>query len=377
MSSSPLFTDELREELAQLPSPHPSFLVSLLTREEPAIQGFRTQLEEWWGHVDPEAQSFYGDRLVQLENEVFFQAFSELAMHEIMRYHDISVGQHATRPGGWMTVKSHSDCEFGLGVVAYLPEVQLRGSTSVYRHLVRELNQIHHHYHFSIYLKKWLPYDFDPRPIKRALQVWLDSLDDGDWHGKYAEYRDETIHLEFSILDKLQQDRRSLVRFRISPLHTPEVLESIGGCVTRLVDSGDADAPAGKPLVATVFSNEHWTLPQGFMQDYMYGKPDYSFHWTTHNGRREQVRSYQQASSKYGFFTDSGFSHLSAVVLADKEWARDKVVFSMRVLHNPWADHPLPRDCFGSFAQFTPIDQDGPTTHLAWKNADRTRFRLS
>ncbi len=377
MSSASLFSDELREELDQLPRPHPSFLVSLLTREEPAIQTFRGQLEDWWGHVEPDARSFYGDRLVQLENEVFFQAFSELAMHEILRYHDISVGKHASRPGGWMTVRSRNDCEFGLGTVAYLPEVQLRGSSSVYRHLVRELNQIHHHYHFSVYLKKWLPYDFDPRPIKRALQVWLDSLDDGDWQGKYAEYRDDSIHVEFSILDKLNQDRRSLVRFRISPLHTPEVLESIGSCVHQLVTSGDSDAPAGRPLVATVFSNEHWTLPQGFMQDYIYGKPDYSFHWTTHNGRREHVRSYQQASSKYGLFSDSGLSHLSAVVLADKEWARDKVVFSMRVLHNPWAEHPLPLDCFGSFAQFTPIDGDGTTAHLAWKNAERTSFRMA
>jgi len=377
LSSEVLFTDELREELGQLPRPHPSFLVSLLTREEPAIQVFRTQLEEWWGHVETGAQDFYGERLVKLENEVFFQAFSELAMHEILRYHDIRVGTHAVRPGGWMTVKAHDDSEFGLGVVAYLPEMQLRGSMSVYRHLIRELNQIHHHYHFSVYLKRWLPYDFDPRPIKRALQVWLDSLDDGDWHGKYAEYRDDNIHLEFSILDKLNEDRRTLVRFRIAPLHTPEVLDCVGECISRLADAGDGDAPADKPLVATVFSNEHWSLPQAFMQDYMYGKPDYSFHWTTHNGRREQLRSYQQESSKYGFFSDSNYAHLSAVVLADKEWARDKVVFSLRVLHNPWATNPLPRDCFGKFAQFTPIDQDGPTTHLAWRNADRARFRLS
>jgi len=113
------------------------------------------------------------------------------------------------------------------------------------------------------------------------------------------------------------------------------------------------------------------------MQDFMYGKPDYSFHWTTHNGRREQVRSYQQESSKYGFFSDPGYSHLSAVVLADKEWARDKVVFSLRVLHKPWAENPLPRHCFGKFAQFSSIDEDGSTSHLAWSNSDRTRFRLS
>ena len=62
-------------------------------------------------------------------------------------------------------------------MVSDLPEVRVRGSMSVFRH--RELNQIQHHYYFSVYLKEWLPYDFDPRPIKRALEVWLSSLDEG------------------------------------------------------------------------------------------------------------------------------------------------------------------------------------------------------
>lgn len=379
MSHEDLFSDELREELAALPRPHPSFLVSLLTREEPAILAFRSQIVLWWSHLEDEARGAYLDRLRSLENEEFFQAFGEVAVHEILRYHDIRMLQYPKNAGGWMTASSGNggDHEFGLGVLSYLPEVQIRGSMSVYRHLVRELNQIHHHYFFSVYLKRWLPYDFDPRPIKRALEVWLDSLDDGSWHGKYAEYRDESIHLEFSILDKLNEDRRNLVRFRISPLRAPEVLEKIVACVDTLMENAEGDeALEGKPLVATVFSNEDWALPEMFLQDFLYGKSDYSFNWTTHGGRNERLKGFTQQSSKYGVFSLEKYGKLSAIVLADKEWERDKVVFSLRVLHNPWAEVPLPPDYFSDFAQYRIIEKDGETAYLCWQNQNRTRFRL-
>ena len=221
-----------------------------------------------------------------------------------------------------------------------------------------------------------MPYDFDPRPIKRALEVWLDSLDDGSWHGKYAEYRDDNIHLEFSILDKLNSEHRDLVRFRIAPLRTPEVLERIVGCVDQLMDGAKTQGMANKPLVATIFSNEDWSLPEMFLLDFFYGKADYSFNWSTHGGRNERVRAVQQASSKYGVFSLEKYENVSAVVMTDKEWDRDKVVFSLRVLHNPWAKHPLSRDCFGDFAQYCTIQQDGSSRYLAWDNPERVRFRL-
>ena len=379
MSQDSLFHADLREELAQLPRPHPSFLVSLLTREEPAIVAFRDQIADWWSHLGDGARTPYASRLRSLENDEFFQAFGELAVHEIMRYHGIRVHQYAPNPGGWMGASSGANggrVDFGLGVVSDLPEVQVRGSMSVFRHLIRELNQIQHHYYFSVYLKEWLPYDFDPRPIKRALEVWLSSLDEGSWHGKYAEYRDDNIHLEFSILDKLNEERRDLVRFRISPLRTPEVLQRVVGCVDKLMTGAREQRVSGKPLVAAVFSNEDWSLPEMFTLDHFYGKADYAFNWSTKGGRNERVRTVQQASSKYGVFSSEAYKDLSAVVMTDKEWDRDKVVFSLRVLHNPWAEHPLPRDCFGDFAQYCTIQKEGSRSYLAWDNPERVRFRL-
>ncbi len=377
LTQAALYTPELQAELADLPRPHPSFLVSLLTRDETAIVQFRNQIEGWYAHIGPAAQEYFSGRLRSLENEVFFQAFGELAVHEILRYHRIAVQEYSEVPAGTMKAQAqHHPDPFGLGVISYLPEVQIRGSMSVYRHLVRELNQIHHHYFFSVYLKNWLPYDFDPRPIKRALEVWLDSLDDGSWHGKYAEYRDDNIHLEFSILDKLSEDRRDLVRFRISPLRAPAVLDRVGECVTTLVNESNDSPLKDLPLVASVFSNEDWALPMSFLHDYVYGKADYAFNWTTEGGRTERLKAYRRESAKYGLFVNEHFDKVSAILLVDKEWERDKVVFSLRVLHNPWAKTPLSPDVFRGFAQYRRVDVEDGVTYLGWDDRDRTRFRL-
>jgi hypothetical protein len=161
-------------------------------------------------------------------------------------------------------------------------------------------------------------------------------------------------------------------------LRAPTVLGRVVECVDRLLENAEPGngSSSVRPLVATVFSNEDWSLPDMFLADFLYGKPDYAFAWTTHGGRTERLKAFRQNSSKYGVFSNPRYGRVSAIVLADKEWERDKVVFSLRVLHNPWAEHPVPPETFSDFAQYKPVDKDGETSYLAWSNQHRARFRL-
>ena len=376
MTATGPFSSELIDELRELPQPHPSFLVSLLTREEPAIQQFRDQIGDWWANLDEEVRPAYADDLASIDNEDFFSVFTRLSLHEMMRHHDLQTVDHAGAGKPARVRVGDDGHEFDMGVHSYIPEAQMSASMSVFRHLVRKLNEIHHHYFFSVFLKQWLPYDFDARPIRRALEVWLDSLDDGSWHGKYAEYRDEKIHLEFSILDKLDHDRTDLVRFRIAPLRSPEVFKRIETGAVQLVAEAGARGDSERPYVAVVFSNEDLSVPDGYLMDFIYGKCDYSFNWTTHAGRTQRLKGMQKSWSTYGLFSDDRFDPVSALVIVDKEWDRDKVVFSLRVLHNPWAQNPLDPTAFADFAQFRVLEWDGDVAYLGWENENRARFRL-
>ncbi|MCK6530003.1 hypothetical protein L6R50_21420 [Myxococcota bacterium] len=370
-----LYPDEFRAELARLPTPHPSFLVSLCTREEAAIQTFRGQIESWFGKLPDDARDALRERLTTLDNDRFFQGFAEMVVHEALRRGGHQVPVWPVDGGEPLTVTVGDTGEaFSLVVQSYIPEVQVRGGMSAFRHLLRELGEIEHHFFFSVYLKRWLPYNFDPRPIRKALEVWLNSLDEGLWEGKYAEYRDEHIHLEFSILERVPSDRKGLVRFRIPPLRAPALLQELHALMrARMGTLQDRDP--SMPLVLVLFGNESWGLPENYLHDFMYGKCAGNFNWTTLGGRPERVKSFRR-KSKGAVFCDPDLAALSAVLFCDKEWERDRVVFTMRLLHNPWARAPLKPEAFEGFTQFRPLAEGDEVVFLGSDVCDGSRVDL-
>ncbi len=349
-----LYPEEFRAELGRLPAPHPSFLVSLCTREEGAIQSFRTSIESWFSHLREDAQPAYREKLTSLDNDRFFQAFTEMVLHEALLQRDrkiLTYPEDTDEPMS-VAVSDSGEC-FSLLVQSYIPEVQVRGGMTAFKHLLRDLSEIEHHFFFSVYLKRWLPYNFNPGPIRKALEVWLNSLDEGLWEGKYAEYRDEHIHLEFSILDRAEGNRRNLVRFRIPPLRTPALLSDLQDLIiARLKNVTQADP--SMPLVLALFGNEAWGLPEHYLQDFLLGKSSTCFNWPTVSGRVEKVKSFRRRG-KGALFSRPELASLSALLFCDKEWERDRVVFTMRLYHNPWAKVPLKPEALDGFTQLRPL----------------------
>ena len=367
--AAPLYSDDFRDELMRLPSPHPSFLVSLCTREEAAIQTFRGQIESWFQYLREDARDGYREKLTSLDNERFFQAFAEVAVHEALRRADRKVLTYSEEPDEPMSVAVADSGEcFSLLVQSYIPETQARGGMTAFRHLLRELGDIEHHFCFSVYLKKWLPYNFDPRPIRKALDVWLDSLDEGLWEGKYAEYRDEHIHLEFSILEKVETKRRNLVRFKIPPLRAPALLQDLQNMLVNRVRTSASRDPS-MPLVLALFGNEAWSLPENYLHDFLFGKSSSTFNWPTVGGRAQKVKSFRRRS-KGALLGRPELQALSALLLCDKEWERDRVAFSMRLYHNPWARVPLKPEAFDGFSQLRPLAEGEDVVFLG---ADEVR----
>ncbi len=374
-----LYNDDFLASIEELPDAHPSFVASLCRRPEPAIQNFRTQIEGWFGNLREDAQGVYRERLFSLDNPTFFQAFTELVLHEIVMNNSMRVLAYPAEEMEAMAISlPDGQGSFSVAVQSFIPEVQIRGSMRPFRQLLRELKGIEHRFLFSVYLKRWLPFQFDPTPIRRALEVWLDSLEDTNWEGKYAEYRDDHIHLEFSILDRLRAPKKDLVKFRITPLRTPSVLDSLGRVIEEKVARATAQVGDETPMVLALFGNEEWDLPTSYLEDFFYNKANFSFHWTTRSGRAERLKSFRTDGRADAVFARPACRPLSAVLMIDKKWERDRPVFSMRVYHNPWAAIPLPTGVFTGFAQFRTLPQGEivDQTYMGWDALERLRFIL-
>ncbi len=374
-----LYSDDFVAKLEDLPPGHPSFVATLCTRPEPAIVSFKEQIETWFRRLRADAQDAYRERLFALDNPTFFQAFTELVLHEAMLNNSLKVLSYPIDDQEAMSVAlADNSGSFSIAVQSFIPEVQVRGSMRPFRRLLRELKEIEHRFMFSVYLKRWLPTNFDPRPIRRALEVWLNSLEDTNWEGKYAEYRDDHIHLEFSILDRLRQPQTDLVKFRITPLRTPNVLESLGAVLEDKAARVVAQTGDETPLVLAFFGNEEWDLPANYLEDFFYNKANFSFCWTTRGGRLERIKSYKANGRAAAVFARPSARAISAVVMVDKKWERDRAVFSLRVYHNPWCSMPLPPEVFEGFAQFRPYPAGElpGQSYLGWDCLDRVRFIL-
>jgi len=374
-----LFSDEFLASVEDLPATHPSFVAGLCRRSEPAIASFREQIGTWFGNLREDAQPSYRERLFSLDNPTFFQAFTELVLHEIMMNNSMRVVSYPVDDAEAMAAAMPDGSgAFGVAVQSFIPEVQVRGSMKPFRQLLRELKEIEHRFLFSVYLKRWLPFQFDPAPIRRALEVWLDSLEDTNWEGKYAEYRDDHIHLEFSILDRLRQPKKDLVKFRITPLRTPSVLDSLGRVIEAKVARVVAQMGEDTPLALALFGNEEWDLPGSYLEDFFYNKANNAFYWSTRGGRHERLKSFRSNGRADAIFARPSCRSLSAVVLVDKKWERDRPVFSLRVFHNPWCNLPLSMDVFEGFAQFRhyPQGELSDQAYMGWDSLERTRFIL-
>ncbi len=374
-----LYTEEFLSQFEDTSGPQTAFVVNLCTRPEPQIEGFRQQIEDWYAHLREDARPYYRERLSSLDNPTFFQAFSELVLHELFLNHEMKVLTYPVEDAETLAVAlPGGEGSFSLAVQSFIPEVQVRGSMQPFRRLLRELKEIEHRFMFSVYLKRWLPYNFDPKPIRRALEAWLNSLEDTNWEGKYAEYRDDHIHLEFSILDRLRQPRADLVKFRITPLRAPSVLASLGTVIEDKVQRCVAEAGEDTPLVMALFGNEEWDLPVSYIEDFLYNKANFTFNWTTRHGRRERLRSFKANGRANALFSRASCRALSAIALIDKRWERDRAVFSMRLYHNPWCAVPLSPEVFHGFAQFKvmPSGEHGDETIMAWSDMERVRFAL-
>ncbi len=374
-----LFTEEFLAGIEEVPTPSQSFVVTLCQRNEPAILAFKEQIDGWFGRLREDAQDHYRERLQSLDNQEFFQAFTEMVLHELALNNSMKILTYPDTENESLAIAlPNGHGSFAAAVQSFIPEIQVRGSMRPFRRLLRELGGIEHRFLFSVYLKRWLPFDFDPQPIRRALEVWLNSLEDTNWEGKYAEYRDDHIHLEFSILDRLRQPRTDLVKFRITPLRTPHVLIKLGAVVEERLQALVAQAGQDTPLVLVLFGNEEWDLPANYLEDFLYNKANFTFNWTTRGGRTECVKRYQPNGRGEAIFAQPQARLLSAVLMIDKTWERDRAVFSMRVYHNPWCEKPLPVEAFDGFAQMRPYPTGIVEDHayLGWDNLDRVRFLL-
>lgn len=374
-----LYSDTLLDELYQRgEATNGSFLVSLLSRDEPPIRAFREAIEAWHREVPEAYQARFSDRLRSAHNEEFFQAFCEVSVHNLMRRGAVTVEGY---PDPWsfpyfQVSDPESRSSALVSTVSFIPDDHPVYAQQALQEFIDELNTVSGLFRFAVYVRRWLPPGFDPAIVRRALESWFSRLE-MDPHGvPYAEYRDGDIHVEFSVLERLEEPSAGLVSFHISPLESNEIVQTFQHALEDEVERFRKLTDRSRPLVVVLFNNEEWRLATNYLHECFYGKPRYTFAWKSDGRRRETVRDFGTPFGPSIFNSGLG-DDLGAVLLAEKVWDDNRMRLKVRVLENPWCPRVLPAGLFERHTRLVPIKLTPEQAFMRWENLESLMVDLT
>lgn len=355
-----LFSERIVADIEQLPGAGHSYLKQLCSSDGSAL---RAALNLSVHQLGPAFQARAEELLGSLDNRRFFQGFAETAALSVL---------HAA---GWsfrdfvgsaprLSVSRGTSAPYLLDVLAFLHQTRPGGDASSRQRLVEGLGRVASKQRFVVLIRRWLPHDFDVDPLRRAVELWLGQVQAGTWDGRYAAYEDDHVSLEFGLTGERVVGRRSPVALVLGPFVAHRAMEVVEPRVVRALEQHQRGAQRDSPHVIACVSDQPWGLNEGYLGDFLYGRPS-----MTCTGEGATTYTFGGASGPCAF-RDPLYSRFAALLLIDR---RPELPLELRTRAylNPWATHPLqPNElavaCFARVAEPGAVASVDASPVLRW-----------
>jgi hypothetical protein len=325
-----LFPERLVADLERLPGAGHSFLKQVCA---PDGQPIREGLERLAARQEESVARRVADLLGSLDNRRFFQGFSELSTLSVLQ-----IGGWRARamkqPGPRIALHHLTRPPMLLSVLAFLHQTRPGGEEETRRRLLDSLARVQSRQRFAVLVRRWLPHDFDPDPVRRAIELWLAQVHAGQWEGRYAAYEDENIALEFCLTGERARPRQSPVALTLGPFFAHRTLEVLEPKVVKELDRHMASPERNTPLLVACVADQPWAVNEGYIRDFLYGRAS---RISCESGRRELAFG---GPPSVCAFRDPVYAAVTGVLLIDRVPA-DPVAVRARAWLNPWATQPL------------------------------------
>ncbi|MDP2312066.1 MAG: hypothetical protein Q8P41_04115 [Pseudomonadota bacterium] len=305
----------------------------------------RAGLQRVVARIGEPMQARAAELLNSVENRRFFQGFAEVS------------SLAALEPGGWRATGLHrpgprielarpGGAPMLLSVLAFLHQTRPGGEEETRRRLLESLARVTSRHRFAVLVRRWLPHDFNPEPVRRAIDLWLGQVANGQWEGRYAAYEDEHISLEFCLTGERAKARQSPVALSLGPFYAHRTLEVLEPRVVNEIDRHVASAERGMPLLVACVADQPWAVNEGYLRDFLYGR---ARRISRENGIREVEFS---GSGSVCVFRDPLYADVAGILLIDRK-PTVSMAMGVRAWLNPWATRRLtPADIgFRCFAE--------------------------
>ncbi len=350
-----LFPESFVRDVSRLPGASYSFLRQLCSPDGARV---RSWLEEQASRVSPELARRWADTLGSLDNRRFFQGYAEVLTTDLFARSGWTV-EGLPWPGPALPVRDQSGRPFHVLVVAFVRQVRPAPDRAVLERLANAINRVGGRSRIIVCVRKWLPHDFDPEPVRRAIDLWLTDADRSTLNSRYATYDDEHTSLEFALTNAEGAQEDGVVLFSLGPFiaqRTIEILE------TRVVFELDAYAMGEekRPVVLSCVADQPWCISDGYLRDLLLGKP---LAQSTSETDGSYELTYGPAFSP-SLFREPLYRGVSGLVLAERGES-DSLDVHTRAYLSPWADVRIGPEALGC-ASLAADRLDGDRPILRW-----------
>lgn len=357
-----VFPDRLVADMERLPGAQHCYLKQMCAADGKTA---RSALEAAVGRVGEPLAARAREMLSSLDNRRFFQGFAEVATLSAIH----GAGWRLTDldgAGPRLEMRRSGGTAFTLSVLAFLHQTRPGGDEGTRQRLVDALSRVVSRQRFAVHIRRWLPHDFDPEPIRRAIEMWLQQVQSGQWEGRYASYEDTHVSLEFCLTGEKAKPRQSPLVLTLGPFHAHRALEVLEPRAVREMDRHQSSSARHTPLIIACVADQPWALNPGYLRDFLYGR-------ATVTVCEPGLKTWQfGGGGSVCAFRDPLYSGVSAVLLVDRE-PKHAADVAVRAYLNPWARESLPAEAFGVRA-FAPIAHEPPI--MAWYDALPASVRL-
>ncbi len=246
--------------------------------------------------------------------------------------------------------------------LAFSQQLRPAPDRHVVARLARALDRVGSRTRIAVHVRRWLPHDFDPEPVRRAIDLWLREVDRGGWEGRYAAYEDERVSLEFALTGELAAEDEGVVAFTMGPFHASGTRAALEGRLVEQLDHTLSHTRVRRPLLVSCVAHQPWGINPGHLLEMLLGKParsevveDVGLRWAVSS-------SYAQA-----VFRDPVYARVSGVLLLHPDPATSPLGAQGQTWLGPWARERLEADQLPG-ACLQSVGDEGALRLLAWSS---------
>lgn len=334
--SQTLFPDPLIAEMRRLPGASHSFL-----RQICQVDGdeARAGLQQALGGVDPTFRLRLHDLLHSLDNRRFFQGYAELATLEVLHRAGWQ-GRDLLTPGPLLAMTRPDGSPVNVLVLAYLTTGRMEVEDHTITRLRQALERVNSRLRFGIFVRKWLPHDFEPEPVRQAVEMWLKEVEGGAWEGRYAAYEDESVSLEFGLTGERAEDGQGVVVLTLGPFMAGRTVQVLEATTVRALDRYHIGPHGKDPVLLVAVGDQPWQLSRGYMREFLFGKPTWVATAGDAQGARSWEAAFEAAHRDPCLFKDPLYRNVIGMVLLERP-IYDALGILGRGFSNPFATSPL------------------------------------